>query len=66
MCIRDRNCGGAQRVVSEFANELAARGHELSILQIFRTGEPFYALDGHIRHLQPDTAYPKDARGRCV
>ena len=61
--IPDMNCGGAQCVVSEFANELAARGHELSILQIFRTGEPFYALDGHIRHLQPDTAYPKDARG---
>ena len=36
--IPDMNCGGAQRVVSEFANELAARGHELSILQIFRTG----------------------------
>lgn len=61
--IPDMNCGGAQRVVSEFANELAARGHEVSILQIFRTGDPFYALDGRIRHLQPERAYPKNAYG---
>lgn len=57
------NCGGAQRVVSEFANELAARGYDVSILQIFRTGDPFYALDGRIRHLQPEAAYPKNACG---
>lgn len=57
------NCGGAQRVVSEFANELVKRGHDVSLLQIFRTGDPFYTLDNRIRHVQPETVYPKNARG---
>lgn len=50
-------------MVSEFANQLAGRGHDVSLLQIFRTGDPFYTLDSRIRHLQPEVAYPKNARG---
>lgn len=50
-------------MVSEFANELAGRGHDVSLLQIFRTGDPFYTLDNRIHHLQPEVVYPKNARG---
>jgi glycosyltransferase involved in cell wall biosynthesis len=44
--------GGAERVLSDIANGLARRGHEVAVLSFDAAGvEPFYALDDAIERL---------------
>jgi GalNAc-alpha-(1->4)-GalNAc-alpha-(1->3)-diNAcBac-PP-undecaprenol alpha-1,4-N-acetyl-D-galactosaminyltransferase len=43
--------GGAERVMTLLAAGLAARGHEVSLLTLGRTGEDFFAVDPRVRRI---------------
>ncbi len=61
--ISNLECGGAQRVVSEFANLLYTLNNEVSIIQIFECEKPFYSIDKNVRIHSPNFNWKKKKFG---
>lgn len=61
--VPDLNCGGVQRVSSELSNTLASSGHEVSIVLLFKSEEPFYSLDRKVNYTMPNRKWNKNTLG---
>lgn len=61
--VPDLNCGGVQRVTSELSNMLASMEHEVTIVLLFKSEEPFYSLDSKVTYLIPDQKRIKNTIG---
>lgn len=50
--------GGAERVLVDVANGMAARGHDVSVLTFDSPGESFYALDPRVKRIDTGVGQP--------
>ena len=50
--------GGAERVLVDVANGMAARGHDVSVLTFDSPGESFYALDPRVQRIDTGVGQP--------